>query len=231
MAAHGLGSLAARAEQLGRLKRVILLIFAHSPEITIKTSVLAVQTGERFPGAILDTPVGPRYDPWPMAIRIDTSARLTWWEKLYLPQIIQGLGITFRHIFRRSVTMQYPEEKWELPEHYRGIPVLIKDQHDRAKCVACFLCEFICPPLAISIQAGELPASNNVEKYAAKFEINMLRCIMCGLCEEVCPEDAIVMSKHFELAGTSREEMIYDKEKLLELGGVRHDPIQKWAHK
>ena len=166
-----------------------------------------------------------------MAMHIDTSARLTWWEKLYLPQIVQGLMITFKHIFHRTVTMQYPEEKWQLPEHYRGIPVLIKDQDERTKCVACHLCEFICPPLAISIKAGELSGDSNVEKYPEKFDINMLRCIMCGLCEEVCPENAIVMSKNFELVGTSREEMIYDKEKLLELGGVRHDPIRKWAHK
>jgi len=206
MAAHGLGPLAARTEQFGRFKRVVLLVSAHFAEIIIEK-------------LFLDTPVRPRYDPRPMAIRIDTSARLTWWEKLYLPQIVQGLAITFRHIFRRTVTMQYPEEKWALPDHYRGIPVLVKDQDERAKCVACFLCEFICPPLAISIQAGELPASSNVEKYPVRFDINMLRCIMCGLCEEVCPENAIVLSK------------IFDKEKLLALGGVRHDPIQKWAHK
>jgi NADH-quinone oxidoreductase subunit I len=166
-----------------------------------------------------------------MTLKIDTSARLSFFERLYLPQIVQGLGITFKHIFKKKVTMQYPEQKWTLPDHYRGIPVLVKDQNDRAKCVACFLCEFICPPLAIQIEAGELPGDNNVEKYPAKFEINMLRCIMCGLCEEVCPEDAIFLSQHYELAGTSREEMFFDKEKLLTLGGVRHDPIQKWAHK
>ena len=166
-----------------------------------------------------------------MALKLDTSARLSVLEKMYLPQIVQGLWITFKHIFRTKVTMQYPEQKWALPDSYRGIPVLVKDQDGRAKCVACFLCEFICPPLAIQIEAGELPRDNNVEKYAEKFQINMLRCIMCGLCEEVCPEDAIFMSKEYELAGSSREEMMFDKEKLLELGGVRHDPIKKWARK
>lgn len=166
-----------------------------------------------------------------MAMRIDTAARLDVLEKLYFSQIIQGLWITLKHIFRKKVTMQYPEQKWPLPPAYRGIPVLVKDQDQRAKCVACFLCEFICPPLAITITAGELPAGNNVEKYPETFEINMLRCIMCGLCEEVCPENAIYLSNHFELAGHSREELIYNKEKLLQLGGVRQDPIRKWAHK
>ena len=148
-----------------------------------------------------------------------------------MPQILQGLWITFKHIFKKTVTMQYPEQKATLAEGYRGIPVLVKDQDGRTKCVACFLCEFVCPPLAIKIDAAELPKDNNVEKYPEKFQINMLRCIMCGLCEEVCPEDAIFLSNHYELAATSRAEMLFDKEKLLELGGVRHDPIRKWAHK
>ena len=166
-----------------------------------------------------------------MPLRVDTTPRLTLLEKLYLPRVAAGLWITFKHMFHRKVTMQYPEQKWALPEGYRGIPVLVSDQDGRAKCVACYLCEFICPPLAITIEAGELPKDNNVEKYPARFDINMLRCIMCGLCEEVCPEEAIFMSKNYELAGGSREEMIYDKEKLLALGGVRHDPIRKWANK
>ncbi|MFQ5719588.1 MAG: NADH-quinone oxidoreductase subunit NuoI [Acidobacteriota bacterium] len=166
-----------------------------------------------------------------MALKLDTSGRLSTLEKMYLPQILQGLWITFKHIFRRKVTLQYPEEKTTRGAHYRGIPVLVKDPEGRAKCVACYLCEFVCPPLAIEIHAGELPADNNVEKYPETFQINMLRCIMCGLCEEVCPEDAIFLSGHYELAGQSREEMIYDKDRLLELGGVRPDPIRKWAHK
>ena len=166
-----------------------------------------------------------------MPLRVDTRSRLTLLERLYLPRVAAGLWITFKHMFRRKVTMQYPEQKWALPEGYRGIPVLVSDQDGRAKCVACYLCEFICPPLAITIKAGELPQDNNVEKYPERFDINMLRCIMCGLCEEVCPEEAIFMSNHYELAGGSREEMIFDKEKLLALGGVRQDDIRKWAHK
>lgn len=151
-------------------------------------------------------------------------------ERTYLPGILKGLRLTFRHLFRPKVTMQYPEEKWQVPDNYRGIPALVKDQNGRTKCVACFLCQWVCPPRAITIQARELQSSN-VEKGPEEFEINMLRCIMCGYCEEVCPEEAIFLTQEYELTGSSRQELIFGKEKLLEIGGVRPDPIQKWAHK
>ena len=144
----------------------------------------------------------------------------------YLPSILKGMWITFRHIFRPKVTMQYPEETWNLPEAYRGLPVLVKDEENRVKCVACFLCEYVCPPKAITIEAQEI--ETGVEKGPRIFDINMLRCIMCGYCEEVCPEQAIFLSKTYNVVGLSREEMIFPKEKLLEMGGIRPDPIKKW---
>ncbi len=156
---------------------------------------------------------------------------MTLLERLYLPEVMRGLGVTFGHLFRKKVTVNYPEERPVLAEGYRGLPVLVRDQEGRTKCVACQLCEFVCPPQAIRIQATELPAGNNVEKTPERFDLNVLRCIFCGFCEEVCPEEAIFLSNHFEFAPTSREEMIFPKEKLLELGGVRPDPIRKWAHK
>ena len=160
--------------------------------------------------------------------------RLNFWERLYLPAIIGGFKVTLRHFFRKKVTMQYPEERWVVPEGYRGAPYLVKDQEGRTKCVSCQLCEFVCPPKAINITPPGLPGSpeaGNVEKAPKEFEINMLRCIFCGLCEEACPEEAIFMSKEFELWGESRAELIHDKETLYALGGVRNDPIKKWAHK
>lgn len=152
--------------------------------------------------------------------------KLTLGEKLYLPAILRGLMLTFRHLFRRAVTLQYPEQKHPLPDYYRGLPGLVKDQDDRVKCVGCFLCEWICPPKAITIKAQEI--GSNVEKGPEEFEIDFLRCIMCGYCEEVCPEEAIFMTHEYELVGTSRAEMVYDKEQLLQLGGVRQDGIKKW---
>lgn len=162
-----------------------------------------------------------------MAIVVDR--RMRWFDRLYLPAILRGMWITLKHLFRRKVTMQYPEQRWTFPEGFRGVPALVKDQEGRTKCVACYMCEFVCPPRAITIQAGEM--ENKIEKYPEEFEINMLRCIYCGLCEEVCPEEAIFLTKDYEVAGTRRSELIFDKEKLLRIGGVREDTVMKWANK
>jgi NADH-quinone oxidoreductase subunit I len=130
--------------------------------------------------------------------------------------------------------MEYPEQKWAVPADYRGAPYLVRDQNDDTKCVSCQLCEFVCPPKAIKIippgPAGQLADRPNAEKMPQEFEINMLRCIFCGLCQEVCPEEAIFLQKDYSLTGRSREEMIYDKRKLLALGGA-YGGVQKWKHK
>ena len=146
--------------------------------------------------------------------------------RTYLPSVLKGMWITFRHIFRPKVTMQYPEEKWPLADNYRGLPALVRDQDERVKCVACFLCEYVCPPKAIHIEAQEI--DTGVEKGPRVFDINMLRCIMCGYCEEVCPEQAIFLTKKYDTVGLNREEMIFPMEKLLQMGGMRPDPIKKW---
>lgn len=138
---------------------------------------------------------------------------LTFLEKTYLPQIISGLVVTFREMFRPKFTRQYPEEKWKAPPAYRGRPVLVQESNGEERCVACGLCSRVCPALAIEVQAGE--TEREKERYPEKFEINMVRCIFCGFCEEVCPEEAIVMSDEFELVFTSQKEAVYGKDKLL----------------
>jgi len=138
---------------------------------------------------------------------------LTFWQKIYVPEIVKGLNITLHNMFRPSYTMEYPEVKFEPGGFYRGRPVLVLDEGGQERCVACGLCSRVCPPLAIQVQAGE--TDREKERYPEKFEINMLRCIFCGFCEEVCPEEAIVMSKQYELVFTNREDAIYDKDKLL----------------
>ena len=159
---------------------------------------------------------------------------LSFWENLYIPAILGGFKVTLRHFFAKKVTMQYPEQKWTVPPGYRGAPYLVKDQSGRTKCVSCQLCEFVCPPKAIKITppgpSGD-PQAGNVEKGPKEFDINMLRCIFCGFCQEVCPEEAIFLMKDYSLTGTSRAEMIFNKDKLLSLGGVHQDKIQKWQHK
>lgn len=138
---------------------------------------------------------------------------LTFLEKLYIPEILKGLAQTFRQMFKPKFTMQYPEVKFDPPASYRGRPVLVLDENNVERCVACGLCSRVCPPLAIEVQAAETEIDK--ERYPKLFEINMLRCIFCGFCEEVCPEEAIVLSKDYELVFHNREDAIFGKDKLL----------------
>jgi NADH-quinone oxidoreductase subunit I len=145
--------------------------------------------------------------------------RLTASERLYLPQIIDGMRTTLRHMFdtkrRNKLVVQYPERKRELRvETYRGVHRLNKDPDGRVACVACFMCSTACPAHCIHIEAGEAPWPDR-EKYPIKFDIDELRCIYCGMCEEACPCDAIELTPHYELVGQTRQEMVFDKEKLL----------------
>jgi len=170
---------------------------------------------------------------------IVTRPQLSWYERLYFPAIFGGMWITFKHLFKRftgqtKVTMQYPEEKWPMPEGYRGAPTLVKDEDGREKCVSCQMCEFICPPRAIRITPGQIAATSpnaKIEKAPKEFDIDMVRCIYCGLCEEVCPEEAIYLRKDYAITGLNRQEMVHHKDKLYELGGVMPRPIKKWANK
>ncbi|MED5330968.1 MAG: NADH-quinone oxidoreductase subunit I [Planctomycetota bacterium] len=174
-----------------------------------------------------------------MVGKIVERPKLRWWQQLYLPQIVQGLRLTWKQMFKKGITVQYPEERQEFFDDYRGAPGLVEDQEGREKCVSCQLCEFICPPKAIVIEPGEIgidsdaetDLNQNIEKAPKAFFIDMLRCIYCGYCEEVCPEEAIFMTDVYELNGATREELVYDKKKLYELGGTRVDAIQKWKGK
>jgi NADH-quinone oxidoreductase subunit I len=139
--------------------------------------------------------------------------KLTFMERIYLPEIFKALWYTLKQMFAPKFTMQYPEEKWDPPAIFRGRPVLVEDD-GQERCVACGLCARACPPLAISMQANE-NETDPKERYPDFFEINMLRCIYCGFCEEVCPEEAIVMSKDYDIVFESREEAVYGKDRLL----------------
>ena len=156
-------------------------------------------------------------------------------ERLYLPQIFAGMRITIRHFFGKKWTMEYPEQRPAIPPGYRGVPTLVKDPHGREKCVSCQLCEFVCPPKAIRITPGAVPADQpgraHVEKAPQAFDIDMLRCIYCGLCQEVCPEEAIFLQNQFSLSGYTREELVFHKDKLYELGGTLPDQHFKWDKK
>jgi NADH-quinone oxidoreductase subunit I len=159
-------------------------------------------------------------------------------EALYVPAILQGLKTTFRHAVEPKVTQQYPEEKPNLPAHFKGVHRLNRDDKGRVKCVACFLCSTACPAHCIEIEAQETdkadPAWNDRDKFPRKFVIDELRCIYCGMCEEACPVDAIELTTLYnlsELGGQDRrEQYLFDREKLLEVfditTGAGTDPVR-----
>lgn len=140
-------------------------------------------------------------------------------ESLYLPAIFKGMAITLSHFFKKKATISYPEEKRPFSPVFRGLQVLNRDEEGRENCTACGLCAVACPAEAITMEAAERQKNEEhlyrEEKYAAKYEINMLRCIFCGLCEEACPKDAIYLSETFAPANFTRKGFIYAKDDLL----------------
>ncbi len=150
-------------------------------------------------------------------------------EAMYLPEVFKGLGTTFKRLAgsigrgKANKTMCYPEERREdLPiekgglhrANFRGVHRLNRDEEGRVRCVACFMCSTACPAHCIHIEAGEAPWDDR-EKYPIKFDLDELRCIFCGMCEEACPVDAIELTHTYDVVGLSRQEMIFDKQKLL----------------
>lgn len=137
-------------------------------------------------------------------------------QELYLIEIIKGLYITIKNMFfGRKVTIQYPEERRNYSERFRGTHY-IKATNGVENCTACMLCPTVCPAECIHIEAGERA---DKEKYPVKFEIDLLRCCFCGMCEEACPKDAIKLSTIYEMSTTRRE--VFDKGFLLEQRGSK----------
>ena len=156
-------------------------------------------------------------------VKVRRQQRLGWAQRLYLPMIFVGLWTTGRHFSRnlwgyirgqkKTFVVQYPEERVDFPDAFRGHPVLVALESGEPKCVACGLCEFACPTDCITIVPGETKAS--IERYPEVFDIDVSRCMYCGLCEEACPEEAIVMSRDVEISTYDRMALNLHKKDLL----------------
>jgi NADH-quinone oxidoreductase subunit I len=141
---------------------------------------------------------------------IDRTAR-----SLFLGELLGGLYKTFSYMFKPKVTLNYPYEKGPISARFRGEHALRRYPNGEERCIACKLCEAICPALAITIEAE--PREDGSRR-TTRYDIDMTKCIYCGLCEEACPVDAIVEGPNFEFATETREELYYNKQKLLENG-------------
>jgi NADH-quinone oxidoreductase subunit I len=143
--------------------------------------------------------------------------KLSWLERLYLLPIVKGLLITFGYLFKKKITVEYPEEKMPVRWGYRGLHRLNKDYQGNTKCVACYMCSTACPAECIDIVAGVAPFGEYREKYPQKFQIDELECIFCGMCAEACPELAIELTPVHEMSEYRREDFILQKEDLMEV--------------
>ncbi len=144
-------------------------------------------------------------------MRLDQAAK-----QLFLSEFIGAFALSMRYFFKPKPTLNYPHEKNPQSPRFRGEHALRRYPNGEERCIACKLCEAICPAQAITIEAG--PRRNDGTRRTTRYDIDMVKCIYCGLCQEACPVDAIVEGPNMEFAVETREELLYDKSKLLANG-------------
>ena len=144
-------------------------------------------------------------------MRVAQAAR-----SLFLKEFVSATVMAMRYFFAPKATINYPNEKGPVSPRFRGEHALRRYPSGEERCIACKLCEAVCPALAITIEAG--PRRNDGTRRTTRYDIDMVKCIYCGFCQEACPVDAIVLGPNFEFATETREELLYDKEKLLANG-------------
>jgi len=134
---------------------------------------------------------------------------------IVLLELFKGLALTGRHIFARKITILYPEEKTPQSPRFRGLHALRRYPNGEERCIACKLCEAVCPALAITIESAQ---RDDGSRRTTRYDIDLTKCIFCGFCEEACPVDAIVETRELEYHGEKRGDLYYTKQMLLAVG-------------
>jgi NADH-quinone oxidoreductase subunit I len=132
-----------------------------------------------------------------------------------LLELVKGLAVTGRYLFQKKITVEYPEKRTPLSPRFRGLHALRRYENGEERCIACKLCEAVCPAMAITIESEE---RDDGSRRTTRYDIDMSKCIYCGLCQEACPVDAVVETQVFEYGGETRDVLFYDKEMLLKVG-------------
>lgn len=145
-------------------------------------------------------------------------------KSLTLWELVKGLQLTGRHLFERKITVQYPEEKTPQSPRFRGLHALRRYPNGEERCIACKLCEAVCPAVAITIESE--PRDDGTRR-TTRYDIDLTKCIFCGFCEESCPVDSIVETRHFEYHGEQHGDLLMTKEKLLANGDRLEDQIAR----
>lgn len=139
-------------------------------------------------------------------------------KQLLLTELLSGMKLTWKHLFRRKITVQYPEEQTPTSGRFRGMLALRRYPNGEERCIACKLCEAVCPACAITIDAG--PRAEDGSRRTTRYDLDVFKCINCGLCEEACPVDSIVLTREMHYHIKERGENIFTKEKLLAIGDM-----------
>lgn len=143
---------------------------------------------------------------------------------LMLRELVKGLALTGRHMFQRKITIQFPEEKTPQSSRFRGLHALRRYPNGEERCIACKLCEAVCPAMAITIESDQRADGT---RRTTRYDIDLTKCIFCGFCEEACPVDAIVETRILEFHGEQRGDLYYTKQMLLAVGDRNEEQIAK----